>query len=120
MDIDHWGRDSISADPRLRPLAPILHETDVIARPAHVDRNDIAVPGRVRDPRARNHAARRTGQRQLDRVTPREFTMRHTSVGLHDEQLAAETGVLQLCGQRIQTTCRKRLDIGIDDRGVGR
>ena len=119
LHVDHRQPDQVAmmpVPPRLHLGRARAHQADVVARAAHVDRDEVADARRVRHRGRAVHAAGRTRAHDRDRLLGDVAPRHDPAVRLHDEQLAREAGGAEPPVERAEVALDPRADVGVHER----
>ena len=92
---------------------PVPHDADVTARAAHVERDEVFVPGQLAEEAATDHAAAQPRQHNVDGLVFGGLRCGPAAVRLHHRPGTRDAQVLQALPNATDVALQRRLDIGI-------
>ena len=119
VHLDHRQSDEVAVLPvpeaadRGRAAA---HEARLVARAAHVDRDEVRNTRARRDRARADHAAGRPGSERGNRALGELFRGHDPAVALHDQQIAAVAPIAQRALEPVEIAGELRTHVGIHER----
>ena len=120
VDHRHPHREAVDHSLGTQKRFGTRHERDVRARAAHVERDEVVVPGRGSGCLTADDTRRRAGQEQANRAVSCKLRARQSAPRLHHLERSGHTGVAETRPETGQVATHRRLDVCVEggDRGA--
>ena len=96
---------------------PVLHDTDLGRRPAHVEGHDIGIAGLRGDARSGDGTADRPRLHHSHGLLAREVERHRPAARLHDHRRSGEPAVPQERVDAVEVAAHAWADVGVEDGG---